>query len=113
MTTSVVYQLGAMVSAFLVGANIAFLLHLGARLVLWFNLKVAAATILLVYIGASLEYSHPALWRALLGLTALVLDTVALGWMWRTIVHTADSGLRGLVPLWPDKEPKKPADASV
>lgn len=84
---------------FLFGANVAFLVNLGSRTVRWFKFKIAAITLLLGYVALSMFYGNPDAWRVSIGFSALLLDIVALVWMWRSIEKMSQSGVVGLVPL--------------
>lgn len=69
-------------AVFLVGANIAFLVHLGPRMVRWFTLKVSAVILLLTYVASSVVWATSATWILALGLAAVTLDVVAVYRMW-------------------------------
>jgi hypothetical protein len=97
--TDSLYLFGAGLAVFLVGANCAFLLNLGNRLTRWFTLKVGSVTLLMVYVALSLYVGSPDLWRACIGVAALLLDLVALGWMWYSIESLNRRGYQGLIPL--------------
>ena len=84
---------------FLIGANVAFLAHLRAQLMSWFNLKIVAVTVLLVYVSTSVFFGHPETCMLLLGLLATVLDSIALYKMWGSIIALKNQGIIGLVPL--------------
>ena len=71
---------------FLVGANVAFLLHLGESLVSWFNFKIAAATLLLVYVSLSVLVGGPPPWRISIALFALIIDAIAVYRLWANVL---------------------------
>lgn len=87
------------VALFLIGANIAFLAHLGSNLVPWFRFKVAAVTLLLIYVALSASFANPSLWRSGIAVAALLIDVWALWNMWRSITRLAEQGIIGLVPI--------------
>lgn len=99
MTTNFGLLLGAATALFLVGINLAFLLQLGSRLVPWFRFKIAAVTLIFGYVCLSFTYGGPAGPRVFVGWAALVLDMVAVFWMWFSIETTRERGVIGLVPL--------------
>jgi hypothetical protein len=84
---------------FLIGANGAFLLHLGSRLVPWFTIKIGAVTLLLAYVAASALWGDPQTLRLLLGFVAVAVDVYALYRMWASITDLSRRGVTGLVPL--------------
>ena len=87
------------IALFLIGANGAFLLHLGARLVPWFTFKIVAVTIMLAYVAASAIWGNPQSLRLGLGFIAVVIDVWALFRMWTNITDARLAGRVGLVPL--------------
>ena len=89
---------------FLIGANVSFLLHLGARLVPWFRFKISAVTLLLSSVAASAIWGNPELPRLALSLGAVLVDVVALFRMWSSITDLSERGIVGLVPLLLDPE---------
>jgi hypothetical protein len=98
------FQLAAGCGIFLIGVNLAFLLNLGNRLVPWFTFKIAAVTLLLIYVSLSLVYGNPATWRAVIGFIAMILDMVAVGWMWYSVTSMRSRGVVGLVPIFKSDE---------
>lgn len=92
------------ISLFLIGTNIAFLLHLSPRLMPWFTFKISAVTGLLVYVALSVLWGDPAWWRGVIGLAAVVIDTVAIYRMWTSIIEASKRGRVGLVPLLRERE---------
>lgn len=87
-------------AVFLVGANVAFLAHLGSRFVPWFTIKIVAVTLLLVYVATSVVWGSPDWWRLVIGLVAVVVDIYAIYRMWASIADAAEAGLVGPVPLF-------------
>ena len=92
-------RISAGMGIFLIGVNLAFLLNLGTELVRWFTVKIMAVTTLLVYVVLSMTYGNPAVWRAWIGLIAMVIDCAAVFWMWWSVTRATESGHVGLVPL--------------
>lgn len=96
---SVAHTVIAGMALFLIGCNLAFLLHLGSRLVTWFNIKIAAITLLLAYVGSSAVWGNPDEWRVALGFVGLAIDVYAMYRMWSSITDLSNRGVIGLVPL--------------
>ena len=72
---------------FLIGANIAFLLHLGQGFFNWFQFKIVATTLLLVYVALSVLVGGPPASRTSIAAVALIIDCVAV---WRMYANIAD-----------------------
>lgn len=85
---------------FLIGVNMAFLLNLGNKLVRWFTFKIAAVTTMLLYMVLSLTYGNPTGARATVGLAAMLIDLIAVGWMWYSVTTLREKGVIGLVPIF-------------
>lgn len=95
------------IALFLIGTNVAFLIHLSARLVPWFTFKIVAVTGLLVYVALSVLLGDPTWWRGLIGLAAVVTDSVAIYRMWTNIIEAQLRGHVGLVPLLRPDPPRE------
>lgn len=94
-----VHLAGSCVAIFLLGANMAFVLHLGGKIVNWFRAKILAIIGLLIYVCLSLLLGDPTLNRSVIGLAAMLVDLGALVWMWWSIQNYRARGIVGLVPL--------------
>jgi len=99
MLTQLLYVMGASVALFLFGANVAFLTQLGKVLTTWFTLKIVAITGIMFYMSLSLYIGDPGPWRASLALVFLLIDVVALGYMWLGIERMRSRGVTGLIPI--------------
>jgi hypothetical protein len=99
MTNSPFLLVTSALALLLFGVNLAFLTNLGAKVVPWFRFKIAAVSMMLVYIACSLSLGNPDNWRAGIGLVALVVDVCAVGWMWHSVNHYRERKIVGLVPL--------------
>lgn len=71
---------------FLIGANVAFLAHLGYSLLQWFQFKIYATTLLLVYVATSVFFGGVGIDRTALAAIALVIDAIAIWRMWSSIL---------------------------
>jgi len=100
--TAFMHVVIAGLAVFLVGANVAFLAHLGRRFVPWFTVKIVAVTLLLIYVATSVVWGTPDWWRLVIGLVAVIIDIYAIYRMWVSIADAAESGTVGLVPLFRD-----------
>jgi hypothetical protein len=96
---SLLYVMGSGLALFLAGANVAFLFNLGRNLTGWFTLKIVAITGVLAYMALSLYVGQPGVWRASLGVVALMIDLFALGYMWYGIEKLRAEGITGMIPI--------------
>lgn len=71
---------------FLIGANLAFILHLGENVLSWFQFKLLAVTSLLVYVALSVLIGGPGIGRTTIAAVALLIDTIALYRLWSNVI---------------------------
>lgn len=71
---------------FLIGANLAFILHLGENVLSWFQFKILAVTVLLIYVALSVLIGGPGIGRTTVATFALLVDTVALYRLWANVI---------------------------
>jgi len=71
---------------FMIGANIAFMIHLGQRIFSWFQFKMFATTLLLIYVTLSVIVGGPPASRTSIAAVALVIDCLAI---WRMYANMA------------------------
>lgn len=84
MTDATTLQLlVACIATFLIGVNLALIYRFWPEP--WLITKVVAVSGLLTYISFSVLYGHPAEWRTLVGLAAVLLDCVAMLVIWRAM----------------------------
>jgi hypothetical protein len=86
MLVNYLHILGAGIALFLVGINIALLIHVKDSILTWWQFKLAAVTLMLVYIATSLAFGGVGLGRTVFGIIALCIDAVAVWYMWNSIL---------------------------
>lgn len=86
MFVNYLHIIGASIALFLVGVNIALIIHVRDSLLTWWQFKLAAVTLLLIYVALSLAFGGVGLSRTILGITALCIDAVAVWYMWTSIL---------------------------
>lgn len=74
---------------FLIGANLGIIYRFWPEA--WLVTKMAATAALLAYIAISAVFGHPEEWRLILGVAALLIDTVAL----LSVYYAMDKTMRG------------------
>lgn len=79
---------------FLIGANLAFIMHLGENILSWFQFKILAVTSLLVYVALSLLIGGPGATRTTIAAFALIIDTVALYRLWANVIQMHNGEIR-------------------
>lgn len=103
------------IAIFLVGSNAAFLINLGNKIVAWFKFKIIAVELLLTYIVISLLYGNPTIYRVVIAAAAIIIDCLALAYMWKSVSAISKKGIIGFIPLivMTDKELERHKDAGV
>jgi hypothetical protein len=93
------YTFCALLAIFLVGINFGMIITLRNRvtLVRWFKLKIFAVTGLLLYIALSIAYGNPSMWRVMIGLVAMIIDLIAVLYMWHQIATSSTKN--GPIPI--------------
>jgi hypothetical protein len=106
MTSNFWLLFGSAIALFLAGCNLAFLVTLGGTLVMWFKFKVFAMMLTLTYVCMSFAYGAPTGPRVGVGWAALLVDVLAVFWMWYSVNRARERGDIGLVPIVRSRGPK-------
>lgn len=73
-------------AVFLIGANLAFMIHLGESIRSWFQFKILAIMMLLIYVVTSLVLDSPGLGNSIFAFIALMIDAVAVYRLWANVM---------------------------